>query len=95
MNRFGTKASMMVASLLVLAGNWLRFGAIQLDEDVRFAVTVVGQVIIGLGQPFVLSAPVHYADLWFPPSGRVTATALATLANPIGGAVWTTCLNIG
>ena len=46
-----------------------------------------GQALIGLAQPFVLSAPTRYSDLWFTPQGRVTATAIASLANPFGGAV--------
>ncbi len=46
-----------------------------------------GQILIGLAQPFVLSAPTHYSDLWFTPAGRVSATAIASLANPFGGAL--------
>lgn len=46
-----------------------------------------GQMLIGFAQPFVLSAPTRYSDLWFSPSGRVSATAIASLANPFGGAL--------
>lgn len=46
-----------------------------------------GQVLIGLAQPFVLSAPTRFSDLWFTPRGRVSATAAASLANPLGGAL--------
>ena len=46
-----------------------------------------GQFLIGLAQPFVLSAPTRYSNLWFTPSGRVSATAIASLANPFGGAL--------
>ncbi len=46
-----------------------------------------GQLLIGLAQPFVLSAPTRYSDLWFTNRGRVAATALASLANPFGAAV--------
>ncbi|KAL8734790.1 MAG: hypothetical protein Q9181_003034, partial [Wetmoreana brouardii] len=46
-----------------------------------------GQILIGLSQPFVLSAPTHYSSLWFSPRGRVSATAIASLANPFGGAL--------
>ncbi len=48
---------------------------------------MTGQILIGLAQPFVLSAPTHYSDLWFSPNGRVSATAVASLANPFGGAL--------
>lgn len=46
-----------------------------------------GQILIGLAQPFVLSAPTRFSDLWFSPRGRVSATAIASLANPFGGAL--------
>jgi MFS family permease len=46
-----------------------------------------GQVLVGLAQPFVLSAPTRYSDLWFSERGRVSATAVASLANPFGGAL--------
>lgn len=48
---------------------------------------MVGQILIGIAQPFVLSAPTHYSEIWFSPNGRVSATALASLANPFGGAL--------
>lgn len=51
---------------------------------------IVGQIIIGFAQPFVLAAPTRYSDLWFPEKGlfgRVSATAIASLANPLGGAL--------
>ena len=48
---------------------------------------MVGQILIGLAQPFVLSAPTRYSDLWFSPRGRVSATAIMSLANPFGGAL--------
>lgn len=46
-----------------------------------------GQILIGLSQPFCLSAPTSYSDLWFSDRGRISATALTTLANPLGGAL--------
>ena len=48
---------------------------------------MLGQIIIGFAQPFVLSAPTQYSNLWFTPAGRVSATAIASLANPFGGAL--------
>lgn len=54
-----------------------------------------GQILTGLAQPFVLAAPTRYSDLWFTESGRVSATAIASLANPFGGAVSIKLLKIG
>jgi MFS transporter, FLVCR family, MFS-domain-containing protein 7 len=70
--------------MLILAGSWVRYiGA----NTQQFAVVMTGQILIGLGQPFVLAAPTRYSDLWFTEKGRVSATAVASLANPLGGAV--------
>lgn len=46
-----------------------------------------GQILIGFAQPFCLSAPTRYSDLWFSDRGRTSATALVTLANPFGAAL--------
>lgn len=46
-----------------------------------------GQILTGLAQPFVLSAPTRYSDLWFTNRGRIAATAVMSLANPFGGAL--------
>ena len=50
-------------------------------------MVMTGQVLIGLAQPFVFAAPTRFSDLWFTDRGRTTATAIASLANPFGGAV--------
>lgn len=52
-----------------------------------FGVAMFGQILIGFAQPFCLSAPTRYSDLWFSDQGRTSATALATLANPLGAAL--------
>ena len=53
----------------------------------NFGMVMFGQILTGLAQPFVLSAPTRYSDLWFTGRGRVAATAVTTLANPFGGAL--------
>lgn len=78
------KTSIIIASVLVLLGNWIRYGGTRANN---FGVVVFGQILTGLAQPFVLAAPTRYSDLWFTGSGRVTATAVMSLANPLGGAL--------
>jgi FLVCR family MFS transporter 7 len=71
-------------------GNWIRYGGTRSGSHGCFPVVVLGQIIIGFAQPFVLAAPTRYSDLWFPEKGlfgRVSATAIASLANPLGGAL--------
>ncbi|CAG8170798.1 unnamed protein product [Penicillium salamii] len=46
-----------------------------------------GQILIGFAQPFCLCAPTRYSELWFSDRGRTSATAVASLANPLGAAL--------
>jgi hypothetical protein len=80
----GPKPAILTASILILCGNWLRYVGAKVEQ---FTVVMTGQILIGLAQPFVLSAPTKFSDTWFSPRGRTSATALASLANPLGGAV--------
>ncbi|KAG9188945.1 hypothetical protein G6011_05813 [Alternaria panax] len=80
----GPKPSIIAASILLLVGNWIRYAGTKTNV---FAVVMVGQILTGLAQPFVLAAPTRYSDMWFTESGRVGATALASLANPFGAAL--------
>lgn len=84
LKKAGPKAAIIVASCLLLAGNWIRYGGTRAGN---FGATMVGQILLGLAQPFLLSVPTRYSDLWFSEKGRVSATAVASLANPFGGAL--------
>ena len=70
----------------MLVGNWLRYAGTRCAPP-SFALVMIGQILIGFAQPFVLAAPTHYSNLWFSPQGRCSATAVASLANPFGGAL--------
>ncbi|ORX39554.1 major facilitator superfamily domain-containing protein [Kockovaella imperatae] len=85
----GPKPAMLTASVLLIVGVWIRYGAARLGQrdSSAFGLLVFGQVIIGLAQPFVLIAPTRFSHLWFSEKGRITATAVASLANPLGGAL--------
>lgn len=84
LNKSGPALSIRTASVLVLIGSWVRYAGSQRGI---FGVAMFGQIIIGIAQPFVLSAPTRYSNLWFSDRGRVSATAIASLANPFGGAL--------
>ncbi|KAI4253402.1 MAG: hypothetical protein LQ352_003721, partial [Teloschistes flavicans] len=86
LHRGGPRLALITSSLLILTGNWIRYAGTRASPP-NFPCTMFGQILIGLAQPFVLSAPTHYSSLWFSPRGRVSATAIASLANPFGGAL--------
>ncbi|KAF1845325.1 MFS general substrate transporter [Cucurbitaria berberidis CBS 394.84] len=82
----GPKDAIIASSVLLLLGNWVRYAGTQANGGI-YGLVMFGQILIGLAQPFVLAAPTRYSDMWFTESGRVGATALASLANPFGGAL--------
>jgi MFS transporter, FLVCR family, MFS-domain-containing protein 7 len=84
LHKHGTRTAIIIAATLMLVGNWVKYGATRANN---FAGVMVGQLIIGFAQPFVLSSPTSYSNLWFSAAGRTTATALASLANPFGAAL--------
>lgn len=83
----GPKPAIIIASILILLGNWIRYGATRAGDHGSFAGVMLGQILTGIAQPFVLAAPTRYSDLWFTNNGRVAATAIMSLANPFGGAI--------
>jgi predicted MFS family arabinose efflux permease len=87
LNRGGPKPSIITASVLILLGNWIRYGATRAGPQGNFGGVMFGQLLTGFAQPFVLSAPTRYSDLWFTNRGRIAATAAMSLANPFGGAL--------
>ncbi|KAL2352366.1 cell surface receptor/MFS transporter [Cryomyces antarcticus] len=86
LNRGGPRAAIIAAGVLTFVGNWIRYAGTR-PPGGRFGAVMFGQILIGLAQPFVLSAPTRYSDLWFSDKARVSATAVASLANPFGGAL--------
>ncbi|KAI1472840.1 MFS general substrate transporter [Daldinia caldariorum] len=84
---WGPRPSILAAAALILIGNWIRFAGSYSRDGGRYGVVMFGQILTGLAQPFVLSAPTRYSDMWFTDRGRVGATALASLANPFGAAL--------
>ncbi|OBT65512.1 hypothetical protein VE03_05005 [Pseudogymnoascus sp. 23342-1-I1] len=84
LHKGGPKPAIITASVLLLIGNWIRYGGTRAKN---YGVVMFGQILTGFAQPFVLSSPTHYSDLWFTNNGRVAATAVMTLANPLGGAL--------
>lgn len=82
----GPRLAFISSSILMLVGNWIRYAGTRCSSP-SFSLVMTGQILIGLAQPFVLAAPTHFSNLWFSPQGRCSATAVASLANPFGGAL--------
>ncbi|KAJ5810151.1 uncharacterized protein N7503_002369 [Penicillium pulvis] len=86
LNKGGPKPAIVITATLLLIGNWLRYAGTRANGGI-FGLAMFGQILIGLAQPFCLCAPTRYSDLWFSDKGRTSATAVASLANPLGAAL--------
>ncbi|CRG84768.1 Major facilitator superfamily domain-containing protein 7 [Talaromyces islandicus] len=86
LNKGGPRPVIITASVLILIGNWVRYAGTKAQGGI-FGVVMFGQLLVGFAQPFALAAPTRYSDLWFSEQGRTSATAVATLANPLGAAI--------
>ncbi|KAI0396593.1 major facilitator superfamily domain-containing protein [Xylariaceae sp. FL0594] len=87
MLHLGPKPSIMTAAVFTILGNVIRVAGSHSSQGGNYGAVMAGQILIGLAQPFVLSAPTRYSDMWFSARGRVAATALPSLANPFGAAI--------
>ncbi|KAI1811201.1 major facilitator superfamily domain-containing protein [Poronia punctata] len=87
MLHLGPKPSIVTAAAFTILGNVVRIAGSHSRSGGNYGVVMFGQILVGLAQPFVLSAPTRYSDMWFSERGRVTATALPSLANPFGAAL--------
>ncbi|KAI1424006.1 major facilitator superfamily domain-containing protein [Xylaria sp. FL1777] len=87
MLHWGPKQSIVTAAVFMILGNIVRVAGSHSRSGGIYGVVMFGQILIGLAQPFVLSAPTRYSDLWFTNRGRIAATALPSLANPFGAAI--------
>ncbi|KAI5284865.1 hypothetical protein KEM52_002693 [Ascosphaera acerosa] len=84
MDRWGPKKSIVTSAVLLVVGCWVRYAGAQVNI---FGIVMMGQIIIGFSQPFFLSIPTKYSDMWFSTAGRTSATAIVSLSNPLGGAL--------
>ncbi|CAG8924541.1 unnamed protein product [Penicillium salamii] len=86
LNKGGPKPAIVITASLLLVGNWLRYAGTRANGGI-YGLAMFGQILIGFAQPFCLCAPTRYSELWFSDRGRTSATAVASLANPLGAAL--------
>lgn len=61
LDKFGIKIGCSIGGLLVIAGAWVRL-MMKVDEP---AWAIIGAVLAGIGNLFVLSSPSAFAIKWF------------------------------
>ncbi|KAG8956166.1 hypothetical protein FRC04_004241 [Tulasnella sp. 424] len=87
--KFGLRRSCVLAALILVLASWLRVAgtAHSLGPKSAYALLFIGQLLAGLSQPFYQVLAPKYSETWFGLQGRVTATMLISLMNPVGGAL--------
>ncbi|KAI8967551.1 major facilitator superfamily domain-containing protein [Mycotypha africana] len=86
--RWSIKLGIVIGAVLQTIGAWLRyFSTFVSDPTGRLALSLIGQVICAVGQPFILNVCTPYAALWFSADGRGTASMVGGVANAIGMAI--------
>ncbi|CAG2165889.1 unnamed protein product [Oppiella nova] len=71
-------------SLRALSSADFIVNSLTLSKRSQFIVAIVGQMIAGLAQPFVLFSPTKVAELWFSTNQRAFATTITGMSNPMG-----------
>lgn len=84
---WGLRPTLISGSALLLIGNWVRYAGSYSSDANKVSVVAVAQALLGMSQSLVLSAPTRFSETWFTSQGRVTATAVMSLANPTGAAI--------
>lgn len=84
LEKHSLKTALYACAALLVVGSWLRYAGTYTQ---KYGLVMAGQVLIGLAQPFALSTPTHFTNSWFTSRSRVSANAIASIANPLGGAV--------
>ncbi|NWZ94420.1 FLVC2 protein, partial [Nesospiza acunhae] len=80
----GLRLIALAGSALNAMGAWVKLGSL---KPHLFPVTVLGQVICGLAQVFILGMPSRIASVWFGSQEVSTACSIAVFGNQLGIAV--------
>ena len=81
LNKWGPKWGIVIASIFMILGNWIIYAGAATHN---FKVNIAGTIIHSLAQPFAICAPTRYSRIWFSDRGRTSATAVTSLAYPLG-----------
>nr|XP_030130582.3 feline leukemia virus subgroup C receptor-related protein 2 isoform X2 [Taeniopygia guttata] len=84
LDKRGLRFIALAASALNAMGALVKLGSL---KPHLFPVTVLGQVICGLAQVFILGMPSHIASVWFGSHEVSTACSIAVFGNQLGIAV--------
>ncbi|KAG2062460.1 hypothetical protein BDR04DRAFT_965106, partial [Suillus decipiens] len=87
--RFGIRRCAEVGVVTLLISGWIRYaGTItSLSSESAYALLILGQFLSAISQPIFQVLGPKYSEVWFDLKGRMTATMVIAVANPVGSAV--------
>ena len=80
--KFSMRTTMIIGSILNLGG-FIRLLSL-IKPNIGYAALIIGQLFPAIAAPFFSNSVALFAARWFAPSQRDIATAIASMANPIG-----------
>ncbi|XP_042204435.1 solute carrier family 49 member A3-like [Homarus americanus] len=86
-NHLGLRPAIHIGSALNCLGAVLRAvstSGLITSLNTQFAVSLTGQTIAGMAQPFLLFIPTKVSQLWFPEHARAISTTVLSMSNPLG-----------
>lgn len=86
LHRTGFRFTFLFGATGLSVGSWLRYAGAR-TKGPSYALTIVGQVVMGIAGAVPISLPSHYTNLWFDGNSRIAANAIMSLSYPTGGAV--------
>lgn len=77
--------TIMIVGAMLNMGTYVRLlSLIAPKKWFSYAALLIGQIFPAIGAPFFLNSTALLAARWFAPSQRDIATAIASMANPLG-----------
>jgi len=92
-DKFGIKAGLRYGSTCLMVGAAIRclstFPAYEekIDQTTKFWLTFLGQAIIALGHPFLITMSTKVSQVWFSEKERILSTAAMAGAPALGAAI--------
>ena len=80
--KFSMRVIMIIGSILNI-GVFIRLFSL-IKPNQGYPALVIGQICISIAQPIFINVTALFAARWFPPSQRDIATAIGSMANPLG-----------
>ncbi|KAL1237481.1 putative MFS-type transporter -like protein [Trichinella pseudospiralis] len=81
MDRYGLRLVLILGSFGNCLGSWIKCTS---AAPTRFAISFLGQTIVGSSQIFILCVPPKLAAVWFGHNEVSTATAIGVFGNQVG-----------